>query len=375
MRAIQNYLPNPRHAELHRIFVKAAPSEAWQAARHFDGAKIPWVRLIFDLRDIPDLIRGRKPNSEDRRLGVDQVAESGNGFMILHEQPGKEVVIGTVGQFWHLNIPFAPVNPNTFEHFGESGWGKLAWAITVEPYRDGSTISFELRTTATDDESWKKLDQYYLLIGTASHLIRSSVMAHLQAELGKMKFPEDDLIQFPGNELIPEAKHQLTFHKIIEAPVSVVWRYLMQLGCDRAGWYSIDALDHDGKPSTDHLVDEWATRRVGDQLAATPKQDSFYTVCDVDLEKYFVIGGEKERLGGPFKMTWAFVLEPVGDDATHLISNARMVSSPKWAEWLMGNVLYPPLHGLMSSVQLRNIKRLAERDAQARPVAIVDFAS
>src|SRR5690349_25107230 len=110
MRSIQNYLPNPKHAEMHRIFVKASPIVAWHAARHFDGATIPWVRLIFDLRDIPDLIRGRKPNSEDRRLGVDQVADSGKGFMILYEQPGKEVVIGAVGRFWHLNIPFANVS-------------------------------------------------------------------------------------------------------------------------------------------------------------------------------------------------------------------------------------------------------------------------
>jgi hypothetical protein len=43
-----------------------------------------------------------------------------------------------------------------------------------------------------------------------------------------------------------------------------------------------------------------------------------------------------------------------------------MESSPKWAEWLMGKVLYPPVHGLMSGVQLKNIKRLAERDAQTR---------
>lgn len=375
MRAIQNFLPNPRHTETHRIFVNAAPTEAWRAARHFDGAKIPWVRLIFDLRDIPDLIRGRKPNSEDRRLGVDQVAESGKGFMILYEQPGKEVVIGAVGQFWHVSIPFAPVHSDAFKQFSEPGWGKLAWAISVEPYREGSTICFELRTTATDEASWTKFDQYYLLIGSASHLIRSSVMAHLQSELGKMKFPDDESIPFHGNELIPDAKHQITFHKIIEAPLSLVWRYLMQLGCDRAGWYSIDALDHDGKPGTDHLVDEWMTRQVGDLLPATPAKNSFYTVCDLEKEKYFVIGGETDRLGGPFKMTWAFILEPVGDDATHLITNARMAASPKWAEWLMGNVIYPPLHGLMSSVQLRNIKRLAEREARTNRVASMELTS
>jgi hypothetical protein len=366
MRAIQSYLPDPMHYEIHRIFVKAKPDEAWQAARHFDGSKIPWVRFIFDLRDIPDLIRGRKPDKDDRRLGVDQVADSGKGFIILEERPGRDVVVGSVGQFWHLNIPFANLKPNDFEAFNEPGWGKLTWAISVDPFLDGSTISFELRTTATDKKSRKKLKRYFLMIGLFSNLIRYSVMTYLESELGKMKFPRDKKRVFPGNEIIPEAKIQITFHKNIESPTSIVWRYLMQLGCDRAGWYSIDFLDNGGKKSVDHLVEGWETRKLGDKLAGTPAKTSFYYVYSIEPENHFIVGGETVRLGGPFKMTWSFILEKNGEDAAHLISNARMISSPKWAEWIMGKVFYPPIHGFMSRAQLKNIKKLSERDAQAR---------
>lgn len=366
MRAIQTYLPKPRHTEVHRIFVTAKPKDAWRAARHFDGATIPWVRMIFDLRDIPAIIHGHKPDANDRRLGVDQVAESGTGFKILQEIPGQEVVVGAVGQFWHLNIPYADISPDEFNSFNEAGWGKVAWSISVEPFLQGSTICFELRTTATDEISWKSLNKYFHVIGLASHLIRQSVMSHLETELGKMKFPDDDTVYFEGNEIIPDAKHQVTFHKNIEAPVSIVWKYLMQLGCDRAGWYSIDMLDHGGKPSISRLVKGWEKRKIGDKLAATPALKSFYDVYDIRHEEYFIIGGETDRMGGPFIMTWAFILLPMGKDATHLISNARMASSPEWAEWLMGKVIYPPLHGLMSAVQLNNIKKMAERDAHAR---------
>jgi hypothetical protein len=370
MRAIQVQLPKPRHVETHRIFVHAKPHVAWQAARHFDASTIPWVRFIFDLRSVPDLVRGRVPDEEDRRLGVDQVAESGEGFMIVHETPGREVVVGAVGQFWHLKIPFANIRPEDFRAFEEPGWGKLAWAIAVEPFAEGSTIRFELRTTATDEESWQELNKYFQVIGLTSNLIRHSVMAHLEAELGKLRLPDDDRRTLPGDEMI-DAKYSITFSEDIEAPISIVWRYLMQLGCDRAGWYSIDKLDHGGVPSVDHLVNGWETREVGDRLAATPAHDSFYDVYQVEHEKYFVVGGETDRMGGPFKMTWAFILEPVGEDASHLITRARMVSSPKWAEWLMGNWFYPPVHGLMSHVQLKNIKQLAERDAQMRSAGAI----
>lgn len=365
MRAIQKQLPNPRHVEIRRIFVKAKPDIAWNAARHFDASTIPWVRMLFDVRSVPERLRGIQPTNQDTRIGVDQVADSGKGFMIVHETPCREVVVGAVGQFWHLNIPFADVTPEQFETFEEPGWGKLAWAIAVEPFGEGSTISFELRTSANDEASWRQLNTYYHIIEPGSQIIRHSMMAQLEAQLGKLKLPDDDARELPGDELI-DAKYALSYSTLIEAPTDIVWHYLMQLGCDRAGWYSIDALDHGNVPSVDHLVDEWKTRKVGDKLAATPARDSFYDVYEFEAGKYMVVGGETERMGGPFKMTWAFVVEPVGEDATRLTTRARMDSSPKWAEWFMGNLVYPPLHGLMSGVQLKNIKELAERDALQR---------
>lgn len=366
MRAIQHYLPNPRHVETNRIFVKAKPAEAWEAARHFDAAAIPWVRTLFNIRTLPDRLKGRQPKEEKISVGVDQVTADGKGFRLLQEIPGREVVIGSVGQFWHLNIPFANVEPDDFRDFEKPGWGKLAWAISVEPYRDGSTISLELRTAATDQHSWEKLNNYYRVIGIGSKLIREAAMSHLEAELGKMKLPDDDTRILPGDDIIPDARYIQTYAVNIEAPVSVVWRYLMQLGCDRAGWYSIDLLDHGGQPSTDYLVPGWEMRQLGEHLDATPARDSFFTVQEIEHERFMVIGGQTERAGGPFNMSWAFVVEPIGTDACRLISRARMKASPQWAEWLMGKVVYPPVHGLMSGVQLKTMRRLSERDAVCR---------
>ena len=366
MRTIQKYLPDPRHTEIHRIFVKAKPDPAWNTARHFDMAGVPWVKLLFEIRTLPDKITGKAKAENSRGLGVDEITRRDTGFMILEEIPGKSVVVGSVGQFWHLNIPFLKVAKEEFRNFNKPGYGKIAWAIEVEPYLDGSTISLELRTTATDERSWKKLNRYYQVIGIGSHLIRNSVMTHFEAELGKMKFHDEDDRLLPGDQLLPHCKYGITYHCNIEAPVSIVWGYLMQLGCERAGWYSIDSLDNGGKPSIDHLVEGWETRKAGDRIAATPAQDSFFDVLAVEPEKYFIIGGGTERLGSPFKMTWSFVLEPIGEDATHLVNRARMETSPDWKEWLLGKLVYPPVHGMMQATQLKNIKGMAERDAQAR---------
>ncbi len=370
MRAIQQYLPNPRHTEINRVFVKALPAAAWEAVRHFDASEIPWIRLLFDIRTIPERIAGKGKIKEDRRIGVDQIADNGKGFQIIHEIPGREVVIGSVGQFWYLKIPFAEVKPEDFKTFDQPGWGKLAWSIVVEPFLDGSTISLELRTTATDEYSWKKLNNYYRLIGLGSRPIRSSLMKHYEALLGKMKLPDDDERALPGDDIIKEAKYSYTQARIIEAPPNIVWSYLMQLGCDRAGWYSIDLLDHGGEPSINHLVEGWESRKPGDRVSATPAKDRFFEVYKVEPEKYFIMGGHGHRLGGDFSMSWAFVLDRIGEDATYLSARVRMKATPLWSEWLQGNLLAPAMHGLMQQVQLKTIKQLAERDAELRPVSM-----
>lgn len=366
MRTLQALLPNPRHVEVDRIFVAAPPEAAWPVVRNFDPEAVPWVHLLFALRTLPERLMHPERAQAAPRVGLDQLGKA-EGFMILRETPGKELVVGSVGQFWHLSIVFAKVAPADFPAFDTPGWGKLAWALTVEPFMGGSTIGMELRTTATDEASWKLFERYYALIGGPSRLMRKGLLAHLEAALGKLARPDDDARPLPGDERLPAAHHVLNHGTLIEAPPSLVWRYLMQLGCDRAGWYSVDALDHGGVPSVDHLVAGWETRAVGDVLQAVPGQRGGFEVYEVAPERHLVIGGGAAFPNGePYRMSWAFVLEPVGADATKLLTRVRADAAPSWVAWTMGALVYPPIHAVMQLAQLHHIRRLAERDALGR---------
>src|SRR5262245_35860028 len=147
MRAIQSFLPNPRHTEVMRIFVAAGPLAAWEEARHLDLSEIPWIRFLFSLRTFAESFHHHhgQYQTHDNRLGIDQITNN-TAFHILEEKPGKEIVIGSIGKFWRLEIPFADVDPTKFKEFDKPGWGKLAWSIRVEPFLNGSTICLELRT-------------------------------------------------------------------------------------------------------------------------------------------------------------------------------------------------------------------------------------
>src|SRR5678816_3442271 len=58
---------------------------------------------------------------------------------------------------------------------------------------------------------------------------------------------------YPGANLIPGGRRGATMAATIDAPPARVWPWLLQMGCDRAGWYSFDRLDNAGVPSARHI--------------------------------------------------------------------------------------------------------------------------
>lgn len=73
----------------------------------------------------------------------------------------------------------------------------------------------------------------------------------------------------PGDDLLPGAATS-TRAIAIAAPVEAVWPWLVQIGWGRAGWYSYDWIDNDGRPSAEAVVPDWQGLSVGDRLPMTP---------------------------------------------------------------------------------------------------------
>lgn len=73
----------------------------------------------------------------------------------------------------------------------------------------------------------------------------------------------------PGADLVPGGKRGGTMATTIDAPPAEVWRWLVQMGCDRAGWYSWDRLDNGGVASADRIHPEWQEIAVGHRRAET----------------------------------------------------------------------------------------------------------
>jgi hypothetical protein len=91
---------------------------------------------------------------------------------------------------------------------------------------------------------------------------------------------------YPGAELIPHGKRSATMAVTIDAPPSKIWPWLVQMGCNRAGWYSWDRLDNGGVPSAERIHPEWQTLSVGDRLASTPSGRTWFEVAALEFERF-----------------------------------------------------------------------------------------
>ena len=377
--AISTFVPRPRLREVDRIAVDASPAKAWAVVRTADLYRLGLVRSLFRARTLPDRLsaraHGKPPPIFPRSAHLDEIVAPGSGFHLLADRPGEEFVAGAIGKFWETSIPFVDITPESFASYDTPGFGKVAWSLQVhDRVGGGSWIAVDLRVDATDDAAWREFGPYWKLIGRFSHWIRRSMLRDLTRTLGA---PEsDDTRTLPGDDVLPTARASSTMSIDIEAPTDRVWPWLVQMGCRRAGWYSIDRLDNGGRPSADRVVDDLQHIAVGDILPATPKGDDGFAVLRVEPNRLLVLGSpsllssESQKNaswhmpGADYDATWSFVLDPIGDEATRLITRVRAEFEPG-ISMAVAKPAILSVHHLMENAQLHNIKRRVERSISA----------
>jgi hypothetical protein len=156
----------------------------------------------------------------------------------------------------------------------------------------------------------------------------------------------------PGDEMAPciSSTRAIT----INAPASIVWKWLVQLGADRGGFYSYTFIEHLSGYDTDNsivIVPEYQSMEVG-RIVPSTRSDSGakenWRVVEVDPGKSFVL----ENWG-------AFVLRPVDSRQTRLIVRTRGWDTPTPAS-KAGQYILEPLHYLMERRMLMGIRDRAE---------------
>jgi len=363
MSLIDAFMPDYSLREIHRVAVATPPARAYQVLRSIDMYRLSFVKHLFKLRTLPDRVWGKlrsEPIILPTTSCIDDITKTTSGFMILGEDPGCEVVVGAVGKFWQPVIRYAHVSSAGFAKFSDPGFGKVAWSLRVDPHASGgSWISLDLRVNATDAVSLARFKRYWLLIGRFSQAIRRSLLKTVTTDLGPAL--PDDWRPLPGDEILSANKVQKTHAVVLEASPHHVWPWLIQMGAERGGWYSFDSLDNGGRPSATHIIAGLQHLSVGDIIPALPKSKEGFAVLRIEPERELILGSSSLLPGSPkdssgWGTTWAFVLEPIGSDATHLVVRVRANYDPSFKMTLL-TPLIGIVHEIMERRQLYNLRR------------------
>ena len=187
--------------------------------------------------------------------------------------------------------------------------------------------------------------------------------------------PDELARSWPGDELSPAVT---TRALTIDAPVEAVWAWLVQIGQDRAGFYSyawLENLFRCAMPCVEQIVPEWQQRTLGDTVWLARRDryrgEARQKVVRVDQGRVLSLASPSDwgRLvrretsrGG----TWSFILHPVDTGRTRLIVRSRGPEAPTYGGRLFWAAVFEPAHFIMEQKMMRRIKSLAERP---RPVA------
>src|SRR5687768_690187 len=129
------------------------------------------------------------------------------------------------------------------------------------------------------------------------------------------------LLSLPGDEMIRHAAGSLTHAITVRCSRRELWPWLIQMGADRAGWYSYDALDNGGRPSAEQIVPGLQSPPVGAVFPALPGRRDGFILLDSEPARWLVLGWP--GTDGGLVVTWSFMLVDIDANTTRLIVRAR----------------------------------------------------
>jgi hypothetical protein len=169
---------------------------------------------------------------------------------------------------------------------------------------------------------------------------------------------DERLRALPGDGIVPGAI-QTTRAITIAAPPEAVWPWLVQMGQDRAGFYSHDRLERLAGAdihNAERIVPAWQRLKPGDLMRTYRYIRRFeplgWIVETVDPPRALVVRSV------PGTWSWALVLAPTGDGPARLVARERKRTPWWWRPFDL--VIYEPAHFIMEAGVLHGIRDRAE---------------
>lgn len=183
--------------------------------------------------------------------------------------------------------------------------------------------------------------------------------------------------RMPGDEYVGKGAAAYTQGIDIDAPPDSVWKWLVQVGYKRAGWYNIDLVNrladpayfHDGRSSALRIIPEFQAARAGDKIHLAPALGM--TIARAEVPRLLVLVAEPDRLGGN-NVAWTFAVEPLAGGRSRLLARFRIQMGEDFASraaaWFMNDLAGATIQqpAMLWGLKMRAERRLPYVTPQGR---------
>lgn len=171
--------------------------------------------------------------------------------------------------------------------------------------------------------------------------------------------------RLPGDDVKPDAAVQVTHAVTIDAPADAVWKWLVQIGQERGGFYSYDWIENMFGleiHNTAEINPEWQRLKVGDFVRGAQdewfggrfKGKAGWFVVRMDEARELVLRDEIEH------GSWSFILKPLAANKTRLVIRARGAKPSNLGMKIFNYGFWELAHFIMERKMLLTLKRRAE---------------
>jgi hypothetical protein len=184
---IDDYLPEFDVQTSYSTCIAASPTRVYASLWMANFDHLGLARALYAVRTLPSfptspLETCRRFSYEvfKHRLSLDEMLLE--GFALLEEQPGEELVPGTVGRFWRARGELRAIGAAQFRAPVPLGTAKAAWNFAMRERTDGVTeLKTETRVLCADAATRRRFRAYWMLIRPFSGLIRLEMLAAVRS--------------------------------------------------------------------------------------------------------------------------------------------------------------------------------------------------
>jgi hypothetical protein len=167
---LEKYLPDYTYAQKHSVIIRASRTEIFSLADKLDMSSSSLIRVLFWLRRMPAHMLTKEGMGHDK-------------FIELEKTPGRELIIGLIGQFWKPDGNLQNFQPSQFISFNENRFLKAVWNFELIDHSPTEVLlKTETRIFCPDPITRKKFSRYWFFIRPFSGLIRKAILRNIKRQ-------------------------------------------------------------------------------------------------------------------------------------------------------------------------------------------------